>query len=245
MKFLFDRFLGIESPAPDRGPESARREYRLDSAVQGAYFSASIQAWWLPVGPDRASRVFQYLWAQARAVTTRFSVLDATAANDALNEFYAIRRVIPDSDIQTVTARAVLEVAEKDREFAERKADIERRAIIEAADLEAKRAYLMRLRALFLGDAAMARLWWSNGDPDRVLRLGEHPEVFAAIVSSIAESSDSSVQPDKIAPLIGRFLADLGPHHREYLIGQLARIFENYQQQGLAEELRAMGSDAA
>lgn len=211
--------------------------------MTGAFFSASIQAQWLPNRMGCDIQVFQYLRDQGNAVTRHFSVLDAPAANDALNASFAARRVIPGSDIQLAYARATLDVAKDDRDFAERKADIERRASIQTADLEAKHAYLMRLRDLFLGDAAMTGLWWSNGDPDRVLRLADPALEFDAIVSKIAGSPNSpELLEDKIAPLIGRFLTGLGPDHREYLIGQLAKIFKSYHQPDLAEELPEIGS---
>ena len=235
MKFsLFDRVLGTQAPPPDGSPVTAYRDYRLGSATPGAFFSATIQAQWLSIRMGCESQIFQYLWNQGKAVTSHFSVLDATAANDALNASFAVRRVIPGSDIQLVYARATLNVAENDRDFAERKADIERRASIQIADLEAKYAYLIRLRDLFLSDAAMTGLWWSNGDPDRVLRLAEPAVGFDTIVRKIAGSPNApGQQQDKIASLIGCFLTSLGPDHREYLIGQLAKIFESYQQPDL------------
>jgi hypothetical protein len=239
---LTGRLPRAQAPAPDVGRYAAARDYRLDSALPGALFLASIRASWLPHPMGGESRIFQHLGSMGNKVTSHFSVLDVAAANDAVNTSFATRREIPGSDIRLVFAHATLNVAQEDRDFAERKADIERRASIEAAGLEAKHAYLMRLRDLFLSDAAITGLWWSNGDPDRVLRLTEHAGAFDTIVSEITGSPHGPARQDKIAPLIDRFLTGLGPDHREYLIGQLAKVFDGYQQSDLAEELRGSGS---
>jgi hypothetical protein len=74
--------------------------------------------------------------ALGHKTTRRFSVLDAAAANDAINVSFAAGHVIPGGGVQLVGARAELTVATDDLAFAERRAAIERRAIIEAADLE-------------------------------------------------------------------------------------------------------------
>jgi hypothetical protein len=226
-------------PVHDRSPDTARRQYRLESDMEGAYFGASIQAWWLPVAANCDGQVFQYIGHHGNKVTKDFSVLDRSAANDALNAWFSAQRPIPDSGIELVSARAELNVADEVLDFAGRKADIQRRTSVESADLEAKHAYLTRLRDLFLKDGGMARLWWLNGDPDRLLRLAEHTAEFDAIVNMIAGSQDRDAQPDHIAPIIDRFLTDLGPRHREYLIGQLGQIFISYEQSHLAEELRS------
>lgn len=240
MRFsLLDRLLTPDVPVPDSAPRSASRLYRLDSALPGARFAASIQAWWHPSGSVSEETVFQHLYQEANAVTSRVSVLDAAAANDKLNAALAARRVIPQNGIHLVDARVVLSVTKDDTDYAERRADIERQARVESAALEAKHAQLVRLRDLFLSDTAMARLWWSNGDPDRLLHLADNTTKFDTIVSMVA-TGDGTAPSDKIAPLISLFLANLGPDHREYLISQLAKIFESYRQPSLAEELRAI-----
>ncbi|HLI37593.1 MAG TPA: hypothetical protein VKV80_09660 [Streptosporangiaceae bacterium] len=96
----------------------------------------------------------------------------------------------------------------------------------------------MKLRDIFLGDSTMARLWWSNGEPDRLLRLADGGvEKFDAAVGMVTESRAGSAAADKIASLVERFLAGLRPDHRKLLITQLAKVFTSYQRAGLAEEL--------
>jgi hypothetical protein len=239
---LFDWGQPIPMSLHDAGQDTARRNYRFESDAEGACFSASLQAWWLPEGANCDGRVFQYVSYHGNKVTRSFSVLDRAAANDALNAWFAAQRAIPDSGIELLSVRAELTVADDILESASRIAEIQRRASIEATDLQAKHAHLMRLRDLFLTDAGMARLWWLNGDPDRLLSLVERTADFDQTVNMIAGSQSGGGQPDRIAPIVDRFLRDLGPRHREYLIGQLEHVFVSYGQPHLAAELRSTQS---
>jgi hypothetical protein len=218
-------------------PRGASRTYRLASLLPETSFSAAIQAWWHPADRGYEEIVFQYLWEVGRKETRRFSVLDSAAANDAINASFAAGRAIPGGGVQLVGARAELTVATDDLAFAERRATIERRASIEAAELETMHARLVKLRDLFLSDSVMAGLWWSNGEPDRMLGLAEHAPKFDSLVSVVTGSHADPARADPIAAIIGRFLADLGPDHRTLLIGQLAKVFVSYHQPGLAQEL--------
>jgi hypothetical protein len=139
---------------------------------------------------------------------------------------------------QLLSAHATLSVADDVRDQAERQAKNARQADANTAELTAKHAYLTRLRELFLCDSATAMLWWADGDRDRMLRLAEYEKQFGVMVSLVAGTPNDTARPDKIAPLVARFLTDLDGNDRRYLIGQLAEIFKNYRRSDLAEELR-------
>lgn len=236
--FRFTPWPSAQQAEPDGIPCRATRRYRLESALPDTYFAAAIQADWLPMGHGHDAIVFRFLSEQGNAVTRRFSILNAEEANDELNTLFAAARLPADVGIRLLSVRAALSVSDVDRDFASEQAVIARQAEADAAELVAKHAYLMRLRELFLRDSATAMLWWSNGDRDRVLRLAKEGEQFETLVGLVTRSPNSKVEPDKIAPLVASFLADLGVDHRTYLIGQLAKIFENYHRSDLAEELR-------
>lgn len=87
----------------------------------------------------------------------------------------------------------------------------------------------------------MAALWWSNGDPDRLLGLKQHQDALEEAVRMVSDSGPGRAAGDKIASLIQHFLTDLGPDHRELLISQLARVFSSYQRHDLAEHLGPAG----
>jgi hypothetical protein len=166
-------------------------------------------------------------------------VFDTAAAQDPLNSTYAaLPGEVSGAGVQLVSARAALDVAKDDLDFAERKASIQRQTTLDAASLEATQARLTKLRDLFLSDSAMAGLWWFNGEPDRLLQLESNAVKFEKVVSAVAESPSGAANANKIANLLECFLADLGPDHRELLIAQLAKIFTGYQRPELAEDLQ-------
>ncbi|MBO0731535.1 MAG: hypothetical protein J2P57_19915 [Acidimicrobiaceae bacterium] len=51
----------------------------------------------------------------------------------------------------------------------------------------------------------------------------------------------NGAEADQACELINVFLADLGPHHRERLLDQLARVFTSYDRPDLAGKLRPTG----
>jgi hypothetical protein len=235
--FRLDRSSFAQQEEPNGSACRATRRYRLDSVLRDAHFDAEIQAEWLPMERGYDTIVFRFVGGHANAVTKRFSVLNADAANDELNEFLAAMQLPGELGIRLLSARVTLRVAVEDHDFALRQASIARQAQADAAELAAKHAHLMRLRELFLRDSAMAMLWWFDGDRDRMLSLTEKGDRFDTIVGLITNSPNVAPQSDKIAPLVADFLADLGVDHRTYLIGQLAKIFESYHRSDLAEAL--------
>lgn len=217
------------------------RTYRLASALHGAVFSARITASWSPNEPGSDATVFRFLGEQGNALTRRFSVLDVAAAQDALRRSFGQTSLSNDTKIQLWEARVELGVTQKDRDFAERQATIRQHADSGIAELEAKHAYLVRLRDLFLRDADMAMLWWSDGERDRMLDLATKEKDFAALVALLTGAANGTAQADTIAPLVASFLTGLSPEHHSYLTDQLARVFESYQRPDLAEKMRAPG----
>jgi hypothetical protein len=70
-----------------------------------------------------------------------------------------------------------------------------------------------------------------------MLRLTDDSVMPDGIVSMVAATDTGPAQEDKIANLIKHFLDGPGHSHQEWLIRQLARVFERYRQPGLAEVL--------
>jgi hypothetical protein len=169
--FGVDRWPFAQQEELNGSPCRATRRYQLDSALTGAHFDAEIQAEWLPLEQGHDVIVFRFLAQHANVVTSRFSVLNADAANDELNEFLAALQMPIDLGIRLLSVRVALRVTAEDRDFAARQASIARQAEADGAELAAKHAHLIRLRELFLRDSAMAMLWWFDGDRDRMLSL--------------------------------------------------------------------------
>jgi hypothetical protein len=216
---------------------SADRTYRLPSNLPGAMFTASIAARWMPADQG-AETVFAYLGRKGAELTSQFSVLDPDSVRDALNIWFSRLPEMPNSSIRIHHARVtVLAVPDEHRDFAQRMAAVERQANVETAGMEATRKRLTTIRELFLSDSPMARLWWSKGEPDRLLSLNGDSANFESIVDLVSDSPGEHAGLDQTASLIDRFLADLGPDHRQYLLTQLAKVFVSYQRPDLADEL--------
>ncbi len=229
-------------PAPYNEPiESGTAIYRLASELgTNAQFIAAIHAQWAPSGRGGREKVFPYLGGHGAELTRKFSVLDVTETNDALTRAFSqiAGSEIPDTGIRLISASATLQVEDGHRRFAEQEADLNRQARFHADDAKAKMAYLTTIRDMFLHDSASAALWWSEGRPERLLELAVHKDKFSTVVNLLDGTAATRAEADQTSELINMFLADLGPHHREHLIDQLARVFTSYDRPDLADKLR-------
>ena len=222
--------------------ENGTATYRLASELGvDAQFTAAIRAQWEPSGHGGREIVFLYLSRYAAEVTRKFSVLDVTEANDTLTEAFSqvAGREITGGGIRLISASATLQVEDGHRTFAEQEADLNRQARFHADDAKVKMARLTTIRDMFLHDSASAALWWSEGKPERLLELAAHKDKFSTVVNLLDGTAADRVEPDQTSELINVFLANLGPHHREHLIDQLARVFTSYDRPDLADKLGA------
>jgi hypothetical protein len=222
--------------------DSGSATYRLASELGAdAQFTAAINARWEPSGRGGRESVFPYLAVYGARVTRKYSVLDVTEANDILTR--AFSRIagseIPEEGIHLISASATLQVEDSHRKFAEQEADLNRQVRFCGDDAKAKMARLTMIRDMFLHDSANAALWWSEGKPERLLELAVHKDKFSTIVNLIHGAPVDRSAADQTSELIKVFLADLGTHHREYLLDQLARVFMSYDRPDLADNLRA------
>lgn len=228
-------------PAASGAPaESGTATYRLASELDDAQFTALIRAQWESSGRGGREIVFPYLGGQGAKVTRNFSVLDVTEANDMLIRAFSeiTGSEIPGAGIRLISASATLQVEDGHRQFAEQEADLKRQARFHADDAKIKMARLTTIRDMFLHDSASAALWWSEGRPERLLELAAHKDKFSTIVNLLDGTAANGAEADQACELINVFLADLGPHHREHLLDQLARVFTSYDRPDLAGKLR-------
>lgn len=229
------------SAAHDDPAESGSATYRLASELGAdAQFTAAICAKWKSSGKGGREIVFRYLGVQGAEVTRSFSVLDVAEANDTLIRAFAqiAGSEIPGTGIRLISASATLQVEDGHRKFAEQEADLNRQARFDADDAKVKMARLTMIRDMFLHDSASAALWWSEGKPERLLELAAHKDKFSTVVNVLDGTTADRAEADQACELINVFLADLGPHHREHLLDQLARVFTSYDRPDLAGKLR-------
>jgi len=221
--------------------ESGTATYRLASELgTEAQFIAAIRAQWDSPGRGGRENVFPYLAAHGAEVTRKFSVLDIAETSDALTKAFSLiaGSEVPGSRMRFISASATLQVEESHRQFAEQEADLSRQARFHIDDAKANLARLTTIRDMFLHDNASAALWWCEGRPERLLELAAHKDKFSTAVNLLHGTPVDSVEADRTSDLINVFLAGLGPHHREHLLDQLARVFTSYDRPDLADKLR-------
>lgn len=119
--FKLDRWYLAQQEETNGSPCRATRRYQLESVLTDAHFDAEIQAEWLPMEQGHDAIVFRFLGGHANKLTSRFSVLNADAANDELNEFFATTQLPADSGIRLLSARVTLGVAVDVHDFALRR----------------------------------------------------------------------------------------------------------------------------
>jgi hypothetical protein len=206
-----------------------------------AQFTAAIHARWEPSGRGGRENAFPYLAAYGAEVTRKCSVLDVAETNDALTRAFSqiAGSEVAGARIRFISASATLRVEDSHRRFAEQEADLNRQARFHIDDAKANMARLTMIRDMFLHDSANAALWWCEGRPERLLELAAHKDKFSTVVNLLHGTPVDRVEADQASELINVFLADLGPHHREHLLDQLARVFTSYERPDLADKLRA------
>ena len=93
------------------------------------------------------------------------------------------------------------------------------------------------LRDHFLASPQMARLWWLNNDPEKLLSsVKKSGETLNAVALLDGREADLG-QGDHIAQIIETFVAELPPEHRQHLITQIGLVFRGYERADLADRL--------
>ncbi|MFF3664560.1 hypothetical protein [Microtetraspora malaysiensis] len=196
--------------------------------------------WRLPQGRSPATEMTVSARCRLQEVAgesaRHFSVLRREEAQSAVG--LAFDRECP--RLGLAAARVVLDVDDEVMEFAREQMTRELETRRGRAALEAEVARLTLLRDTMLRDAPTARLWWLGADPARLVQLADHADAFervVGLVSGRAATGERETWETSIAGLLGAFLADLGPEHRDLLVRQLGRVFHGYERPDLAERL--------
>ncbi|SFK84524.1 hypothetical protein SAMN05216275_13782 [Streptosporangium canum] len=233
----------------DSVPHHTELAQVLRSERENREFRARITlTWLLPWGTelpvDIETSVCDRLIVAASQAATPFSVLHREEAESAVN--LALGRV--ETHPYFRRARAVLgveaEVVEFARQQMARDLETERHRMAQQAEV----TRLTALRDTMLRDGSIARLWWLQSDPKKLMELVKHGDEFEKAINLV--SSGHGTQPSapgvgetSVAELIELFLAELGPEHRRLLIHQLNRVFRGYERPELADRLVATSGD--
>jgi hypothetical protein len=82
------------------------------------------------------------------------------------------------------------------------------------------------------------RLWWLDGDPERLPDLARLETEFSSVISQLSAGSARDDHFDQIVDLVQRFLDELGPGHRTLLLNQLGSVFVSYERTDLNSLLK-------
>jgi hypothetical protein len=229
--------------------EAVPVEYRarLHSDLEGAYFDATIFAYGAlgPRGPLASAHVHQRLAETASQVTKRYSALRAAEASSAVTiALYKIRQM-NDLGVTFDNFYADLRAEPAAAELAARREQlIQDTALVREQQREQARRFAF-LRDHFLASPQMARLWWLNNDPDKLLELGERTQSLENAVALLDDREVDTGQRDHIAQIIETFVAELAPEHRQHLIAQIGRVFQGYERTDLADQLYSHYEEAS
>lgn len=245
---LFAGFFG--PPRPAVADQQARFLGRLRSSLEGAYFQAAFDVAWTANadgGYPRAvqeAHIFQYLSHVAEQVTVRCSVLEVELTRSQVAIELNSVRGLPNTDVSLTDVQVHLSPDPAGAEFAARHEQFRREIALTRAHHESQAAQLQLMRQHILADSSVARLWWLDGKPERLAQMVGQGDLFERVVDLLSGSRREAAGDERIAGLIGRFLEELGPEHRELLLRQLGRVFESYERHDLAAGLNGSRSPA-
>ncbi|MEU8102782.1 hypothetical protein AB0C18_03535 [Nonomuraea muscovyensis] len=227
---------------------STRHAVLLRSAPEDLDVRVQLElSWLLPPGSEPARDIeadaCKSLTSTVTEVIKPFSVLHReeaeSAANLALARSWSFQHL--------ARARAALRVEPEAIEFARermlRDLETRRRRAIQRAELDR----LESLRETMLRDTATARLWWTGGDPAKLLQLTEHGDKFERALSLLAsspESAGASREEAVVAETVRDFLTGLQPEHRVFLLHQLVKVFSGYERPDLAARLNGQAGES-
>lgn len=211
---------------------------RLPSVIEGSYFDATFQIWFL-TGGLRSEAEFQelkgYLIGQARTVTARRTANDLDALGPEVNNY--LGRIDWTSGGRGALAVTVhLSVSPEIRRIATEWEELRSRLAVERMRHALEDEELRHLRQDIFSQPAVARTYWLKHHPGALDDVAKD-EPFDSIAAKLGAASDR--QGLAIARLIEDFLGKLDPKHAEYLVDQLANVFASYDRDDLRQRLVA------
>ncbi|MDB4873503.1 MAG: hypothetical protein JWL97_4507 [Gemmatimonadales bacterium] len=213
---------------------------RLGSSLPEAYFRAVIDLTWPPLRedlpPGLRACAEQQLRGTIQQTAQQHSVLHLGEAESAINLALHKDRQLTDADVRLIAAEAILTAEPAGLELAEQHEVLQRESVLAHAGQQANLDRLRHLGDQILTDPALARLWWMDGNRDRLPKLVEMDGMFEKAAALITTQPEPA-RTDPIAELIHIFLRDLGPEHRELLIKQIKHVFIAYERPELAQQV--------
>ncbi|MEU8686877.1 hypothetical protein [Streptomyces sp. NPDC048665] len=160
-----------------------------------------------------------HLREQARQTLSHYDVLDAPAAEDALNVALTQPHDLPEG--LTVHGTAHLSVTSRDQKLAEEHLDTEQRGDIDRQESRRRISHLQRI----LADPDLHRVWWIDQYPKR---LADLPLLTTAVKDLKAPHDPShDALREEVARFVDQLLGDIRtPHQREIFLRALTQTLQ-------------------
>jgi hypothetical protein len=182
----------------------------------------------------------------AAEVTTGYTVLHWQEAEYAVNLMLARGPVGSGGALAGASAWVSLRVDPGATQAAEEHAKMRQASVLVREGHRLKQQQWSYLRDEVLSDPGNARLWWLDGDRDRLKELVSMVDVFEGVAELLAPTPAGRVGlgglegnffADQVSDLLRRFLVPLEPAQHQLLLLQLGRVFRSYERDDLADEL--------
>ena len=220
---------------------------RLPSRLDGAWFRADILVLGAPGQDDPVidARVYERMVTAARAVSQRYSVLDDAEVGHAVKIALSDHCPLVDLDVRVEIVHVEVTSWPGAAELATAHEQLAAQTALARERYKAEAERLSLLRDHVLSSPALARLWWVNNDPERLVQLAEMKDgVFEKSVALVAGTGPDRTAADQIAAIIESFLRDLGPEHRALLLTQIGHVLDGYERADLAGQLVSVRLDS-
>jgi hypothetical protein len=220
------------------------RRVLLDSDVVGIPFRGEISlVLTTGAGPSDGEsspgELLDLLKVRAAQVTGGFCVVHQEEAEAEVNA-----RLTDDSvSSHGAQVRVRLDVDPDARESALRHLQLRRAGVLRDEKYRAQKQEWDHLRDHVLQDPVTARLWWLDGNVDRLERMADLDELFQKVSRQLVGSAlDPKSSSAEITHLIETFLTRLRPEEQSYLVQQVERVFRSFEHDDLAQALVATTS---
>lgn len=230
--------VDFEPASPE--PVPTQVEGRLASSEQNEDFIVSVSARWSGSEEMAEAHVQRYLWEVAKSTISQYSVLRAQEAEIELNVRLADPLNAERAHLHLEQARATVTAEPSGLESAGRREELNRKKAHVQATRKQQLEHMNFVRDHLTADGVSTRLWWLDGDPEKLPELAKLEAAFASVISQLIPGSARDDDLSNIADLIQRFLDGLGPGHLALVLSQLGSVFVSYERSDLNDLLKEL-----
>lgn len=211
----------------------------LASALPGANFLVEATVHWRGEEPADVAKVRAFVWDQLARRAAGHRVTAASHLADLVNARGVTEFPVPGTTLTIIYLHVAVTVPAEALAATTAWEEAKRREILEEQRRDGELRQLQWLRDEIFGKPDLARMYWHLRHPSDLRVLGD--PVFDTVATQLRSEGPMAAPPrveeDSVGALIGGFLAGLDADERGHLIGQLPRVFRNFDRPDLADRL--------